>query len=116
MTRLINDVSIAATKLTIKYFEPGHSFMAADSVHGSIGTAIRSKQNIYDFHDFLEVILASRSAMEAIVLTSADQVQFISEKRVQMNQPIILHDRSIGVVEFRRGSLNMYVMIFNIFQ
>ena len=64
--RLINDVTIHSKSITFKYFEPGHTFMSADSVHGNIGTAIRAEQNIYDMRDFIETIAHSRKDLEVL--------------------------------------------------
>ena len=33
LTYITNSDKIATTTIQIKYFEPGHNFMAADSVH-----------------------------------------------------------------------------------
>ncbi|CAH1967191.1 unnamed protein product [Acanthoscelides obtectus] len=43
-------------EITLKYFEPGHSFMAADSVHGRISTEMKKHPNIYDFEQLLKII------------------------------------------------------------
>ena len=34
--------------ITLKYFKPGHSFMAADSIHAFISKKIKSKYKIRD--------------------------------------------------------------------
>ena len=55
-----------AYSITIKYYEPGHSFMPEDSVHGNIGTAIRAQPNIdiYDMRDYISVNAHCRNGLE----------------------------------------------------
>lgn len=72
LIRLVNDDCIAANKITIKYLESGHTFMSADSVHGNIGKAIKSKQNIYDLMDYVSVIKNSWKNLETILLQNGD--------------------------------------------
>ena len=38
--------------IKLKYFEPGHTYMASDAAHGRI---IR-KNKVYDFKDFLDSV------------------------------------------------------------
>lgn len=38
--------------LTLKYFVPGHSFMAADSFHAAVEKRMAKDRNILDFSDF----------------------------------------------------------------
>nr|CAI5825991.1 unnamed protein product [Callosobruchus analis] len=52
----------------VKYFEPGHSFMKADSVHGQIGREWRKRNQILNFKDFSLVANASVTKNKPIVL------------------------------------------------
>ena len=51
--RIVNDPTLGTKSLTIKYLEPGHTFMAADSVHGSIASKMNSRTTICDFTDIM---------------------------------------------------------------
>ena len=44
--------------ITLKYFEPGHTFMSADSVHAAVEKQMRRRPDgfVYDFADFVSVI------------------------------------------------------------
>lgn len=106
LARFVNDESTCYHTITLKYFEPGHTYMAADSIHGSIGKAMSGRENIYDFSDFLSVILASRRNMEATVLTHSDQILFRSEAKQRVTGVSI---RNLRAVQFRKGTLNMFV-------
>ena len=39
--------------IAIKYFEPGHTFMSADSFHHLVENGMKKKRNIEDFFKFL---------------------------------------------------------------
>ena len=41
---------------SIKYFEPGHTFMPADNFHHVIEQGTRKKQRIEDFQDFADLV------------------------------------------------------------
>ena len=40
----------------LKFFEPGHTFMSADSFHAKVEKKMREQENVYDFNEFEEVI------------------------------------------------------------
>ena len=57
LTDLVNSDSITAKKLVVKFFEPGHTFMSADSVHAAIEAVIRRKRaSIVDLEDLTTAI------------------------------------------------------------
>lgn len=56
---LMNDLSLESLHtVTMKYFEPGHSFMSADSFHARVEYAVRQMKNLFDFDDFLRCVNA----------------------------------------------------------
>lgn len=108
MARAINDGNMTSLQsITFLYLEAGHTFMAADSVHGSIGTALNRKENIYDLKHYLEVILSFRKNMEATVLNHNDQTIFENEAKVRAGAVVPVN--TMKVVQFRRGSFSMFV-------
>ena len=56
LCQVVNDPNTVCEKITIKYFEPGHTFMATDSFHHEIEDEMRRKRNLYDFKDFENTI------------------------------------------------------------
>ena len=53
MCQLINNnENYKLEVITIKYFEPGHTYMSADSFHHAVEQEIRRKRNLLDFKDF----------------------------------------------------------------
>ena len=60
---LVNSSKTNVHDVTIKYFEPGHTFMSADSVHAGVEKEMQKAPSgsIYDFQDFVEIIKQSNS-------------------------------------------------------
>ena len=42
--------------VTLKFFEAGHTFMAADSFHARVEKEFRKMKNIYDFSDYISCV------------------------------------------------------------
>ena len=65
-TLLVNEVNgkySASESIILKYFEPGHTFMSADSFHHLIEQGMRRKRNIEDLQDFCDVVEKSGHAL-----------------------------------------------------
>ena len=59
----VNCTNGTTNEVTIKYFEPGHTFMSADSFHHAVEQGMRKKQHIQDFQDFADFVNFSRKAL-----------------------------------------------------
>ena len=46
-----NFINVIMNKIVIKYFEPGHTFMSADSFHHKIEQGMKKKKQVEDFQD-----------------------------------------------------------------
>lgn len=46
----------------MKYFEPGHTFMSADSLHHSVENSMKKIGKIYDFADFVKAVESANSS------------------------------------------------------
>ena len=101
--RMVNNPSIGITCISLKYLEPGHTFMAADSVHGSITTKLKSKSEVYDFQDYIELIEKSRKQLKCATI---DHKQMFLFEHQANKTSVLLKD--IKVVQFRRGSIQMF--------
>jgi hypothetical protein len=63
--------------ITLKFFEPGHTFMAADSVHAAIEKQMKKKKNIWDFQEYVNLVANSNVAkIQAIPMTFSDFFNF----------------------------------------
>lgn len=94
-------------EITLKYFEPGHSYMAADSVHGRISTEMKKYPNIYDFDQLLDIIKKSSKKTKCLVLNISDFFPFTDGCKQRKNNNIPLLD-TIKVVQFRKGSTSLF--------
>ena len=107
-TALVNEVNRingTTNEVTIKYFEPGHTFMSADSFHHVIEQAMRKKQGIEDFQDFVDLVDFSR---KALVMEHDDFLQItgdVSQAKYGSRKPKL---EVIQVVHFERGSNEMH--------
>ena len=54
----VNDADFTENKtITLKYFEPGHTFMTADSIHARIEKVLKRKNSkIFNFDDFRQCL------------------------------------------------------------
>ncbi|XP_031343193.1 uncharacterized protein LOC116170790 [Photinus pyralis] len=53
---IVNSDEVRLQSLELRYFEPGHTFMAADSFHHRVEVALKRKGKIYDFLDYVDAI------------------------------------------------------------
>lgn len=58
--------------ITFKYFEPGHSFMKADSVHGLIGKKWKHTPEVLDYEDLVHLIESSNKLNKVVNLRAED--------------------------------------------
>ena len=70
---------IRADVISFRYFEPGHTFMSADSFHHGVEREIKKQSGggaLYDFNDFANVIKASNS--QKVDVYEMQNVDFLS--------------------------------------
>ena len=92
--------------ITIKYLTTGHTFMSADNFHRSVERETKKIDKVYDFEDFADCV---NNAGENVTMKYDDFFMFkngLSESQVSKTSRPKL--RNVSVVEFRRGSLNMF--------
>ena len=63
LVSLVNSNLVSTEDLTLKFFEPGHTFMGADSVHHGVEQEMRRRPGgvVYDLEDFVSVVKNSNS-------------------------------------------------------
>jgi len=49
---LVNSDSVNVRTVELKYLEPGHTFMSADSFHSQVERSMKQRGKVYDFGDF----------------------------------------------------------------
>ena len=45
--------------INLKYFEPGHTFMSADSFHAQVEKQFKRKATLFDFNDYFSCVAAA---------------------------------------------------------
>ena len=73
---LANEVNINeknAKTIILKYFEPGYTFMSADSFHHKVELAMRQKKRVEDFQDFVDIV---NNCGRALVMGFDDFLEF----------------------------------------
>ncbi|CAH1966618.1 unnamed protein product, partial [Acanthoscelides obtectus] len=93
--------------ITLKYFEPGHSFMAADSVHGRISTEMKKHPNIYDFEQLLKIIEQSSKKTKCLPINNFDFFLFEDGSKQRKSNNIHLLEK-IKLAQFRKGCRHLF--------
>lgn len=104
MTQMVNDPTTGIQTITMKYLEPGHTFMAADSVHGSITTKLKQHSSLFDIEDYQTTIQASRKNMRTVVIDHSQMYRF--ENEAKKSTGVLL--KNVKIAQFRRGSTAMF--------
>lgn len=110
---IINSEDIAAERITIKYFESGHTFMSADSFHHLVEKGLRENPKIYDFQDFSNIVQNSTKNNSVIAkemnfkdfkhwpnFTTNYQIQ-----KLNKNRPLL---KDIVLIQARRGNKTLF--------
>lgn len=105
---IVNDNTIAANSITLKYLESGHTYMSADSLHANITKKFKLDREIYNPDHCLELIRNSRQNVSAQKISFSDIILFSDiTKRVSNNTPFRI--KNIKQFQVRKGSLLAYV-------
>jgi len=90
----------------IKYFEPGHTYMRADSVHGCIGKAMKKEEQILNWEDFTSLVNnASKSTVAVEMVHSYLIPDYHRQATRRLPLPLL---KDIRVVQFKKGSTALH--------
>ena len=109
LVTLVNSGQYDFNDVTLKYFEPGHTFMSADSVHAGVEREMKRCKdgNVYDFNDFMKVV--GNSSKTTVVQMSCDQFRRWSGKQSQSKlKKAGVHLDSIVAAQFRKGTTKKF--------
>ena len=104
----VNVNNFEVQKITLKFFESGHTFMSADSAHAEIEEAMKVKKQVFDFRDFVECVdTTSCKAFEMKTVNFRQWVSGTSQYKLRQSEdrPMLAN---ISVAEFRRGSSEFF--------
>ena len=105
---MVNEVNAkhgGSATIILKYFEPGHTFMSADSFHHQVEQGMRKLKKVEDFEDFVGIV---NKCGQAVVMKYDDFFQIprgVSTAKYAKNKPKL---EVIQVVKFVRGSEKMF--------
>jgi hypothetical protein len=94
--------------ITFKYFQPGHSFMKADSIHGQIGKKWNKTPEVLDYEDLEKLIKSSNRFNNIVSLRSEDFKLFENGCIQRKKGSPIPKLGEIKSVQFRKGSRKMF--------
>lgn len=97
--------------ITFKYFEPGHSFMKADSVHGQIGKKWNKTPEVLDFEDLEKLIKSSNKNNHVISLHAQDFKLFENGCMTRKKGTVVPKLNDIKTVQFRKGSRKLFYQL-----
>lgn len=63
---LINSADIQVQEITLKYFESGHTFMAANSFHAAVEARMRRGKPVVTIDDFENAVKEAKKRVEVI--------------------------------------------------
>lgn len=105
----VNCPNINAETIQIKYFEPGHTFMSADSFHHRVEKSLHQVKKVYDFEDFKTAVQHSSSRVTVIQMEVKDFMLWkdlsIKKKRSSNHLGENPYLREIVSVEAQRGEM-----------
>lgn len=107
----VNSTETATENITVKYFQPGHTFMSADAFHHQVEQSLRRNKKVYDFYDFVNVVKEANSSNVNIIEMTLNQfytfVDYTSKYKLKnIEERVYLRD--IVTVCFKRGSKCIY--------
>lgn len=105
LVSLVNSNTISTEDITLKFFEPGHKFMSADSFHHGLEQEMKSRPGgvVYDF-DFLSVVGNSNSKKVEVVELRNESIRDWTDGHSAVKGKKIPKLADLKVVQLRRGS------------
>lgn len=96
--------------ITMKYFEPGHTFMSADSFHHQVELAMKRMGIINDFFDFLSCVNSARSGnVEVKDMSTSDFFDWKDLKSTtKLKRNTELRFKNMVSIKAERGSYVLY--------
>lgn len=117
IVHIINSLEIATNDIEICYFEPGHTYMSADSFHHQVEQSLNSYGSngdggkVYDFNDFqcaIEQVKVKNVKVLTMELTDfKDWLDHTSLQKIKKHSPRP-YLSEIVKLKFQRGSYNMW--------
>ena len=107
-TALVNEVNRlngTIEEIIIRYFEPGHTFMSADSFHHLVERAMKRKKRVEDFKDFVDLVDAAGKSLVMDLEDFLNVPRGVSQGKYTQGKPKL---ENVHVISFKRGSDKMF--------
>ncbi|XP_072162574.1 uncharacterized protein [Bemisia tabaci] len=108
---IINSTQISATEIHFIYFEPGHSFMSADSFHHQVELALKRQGKTYDFGDFASAVAAANNGKNLVIPMQHQEffnwVDYASQAKLK-NAAVRVYLKDIVYLKAVRGDFQLY--------
>lgn len=104
----VNSEGISAESITLNFFEAGHTFMAADSVHAAVEKQMKKAGKVYDFDDFSKCVAnANCIAIRMEPNDFGDWKNGASQYQLKKREiRVLLSD--MRQIQFRRGCRTLF--------
>ncbi|KAJ4947838.1 hypothetical protein JOQ06_009869 [Pogonophryne albipinna] len=111
LVSIVNSQTISTEDITLKFFQPGHTFMSVDSFHHGVEQEMKSRPGgvVYDFDDFLSVVGNSKK-VEVVELKN-EGIRDWTDGHSAVKSKKLPKLADLKVVQLRRGSRSMFVKI-----
>lgn len=106
---IVNAAEVNLKHLQVKYFEPGHTFMSADSFHHQVEKSLKKMKKVYDFNDFKESVQNTNSKVVVIdmdIRRFYDWKDFTSQYKLNQIKPRPYLNDMVNL-SFSRGKYTM---------
>ena len=91
--------------ITIKYLEKGHTYVAAEAIHGNIRKLFRKTSAVATFDDFVQLCEKANNNIKAIVLDLPFTYPISKKARTRSSTKVKMPlMKSIAEVQFKKGS------------
>ncbi len=84
---IVNEPEFRPKSIEIDYYEIGHSFQAADSVHSNITTKMKEFDDVYTYNHLASIIKTSRKNLKVEFLKYNDM--YISKISRRKKSPLV---------------------------
>ena len=93
--------------ITLRYLVPGHTHMAADSIHGHIEKAMRNKKNIFDMEDLAQVLDSAAQGAQVLQMNLGDFSEWNNVCKTRSRRNNIPLFKDIVEAKFVHGESNL---------
>lgn len=104
-------IDISINKVDIFYFEPGHSFMAADSFHHQVELSMKHSGKVCDFQDFVNCVKKANAGKVDVKEISGDDLfawkDFTSKQKLKTRGDSMPYLKDIVKLTAERGKTSL---------